>query len=232
MSLDSLEYIDESKINGCNLYAYCGNDPINNFDPSGHSAILIGLIIGAVIGAAAGFGAAAYVDYTDDGEVFNGSVAWYDYLGATVLGAGVGAALGAGIGYIAPQIASAISSFSGMSFSTTLNIYGWMNKGGALVYGVAKTMTLTVTGAQILTAAGAGAIYMFAKTSRRSGKDKSNDKPSWVNSSMVDKNKSPHQNATDILNAKYGEGNWIKGPKSEFSQILKWIIRDVLFYSK
>ena len=178
MSLDSLEYIDESKINGCNLYAYCGNDPVNNFDPSGHSAILIGLIIGAIIGAAAGFGAAAYVDYTDDGEVFNGSVAWYDYLGATVLGAGVGAALGAGIGYIAPQIASAISSFSGMSFSTTLNIYGWMNKGGALVYGVAKTMTLTVTGAQILTGVTAGLTAMFSLgASRYKPKD---SRPNYV----------------------------------------------------
>lgn len=48
---------------------------------------MIGLFIGAVIG----FGAAAYIDYQDDGEVFNGSVKWYDYLGTTVLGGGIGA---------------------------------------------------------------------------------------------------------------------------------------------
>lgn len=57
-----------------NLYCYCGNDPVNYFDPTGHSAILIGLIIGAIIGAAAGFGLATYKDYKDDGKVFNGSV--------------------------------------------------------------------------------------------------------------------------------------------------------------
>ena len=33
-----------------NLYAYCGNDPINKYDPTGHSAILIALAIGAVLG--------------------------------------------------------------------------------------------------------------------------------------------------------------------------------------
>ena len=31
-----------------NLYAYCGNDSINKYDPTGHSAILIGLIIGTI----------------------------------------------------------------------------------------------------------------------------------------------------------------------------------------
>lgn len=63
------------------------------------------LIIGAIIGACIGFGTATYIDYRDDGQIFNGSVAWYDYLGATVLGAAIGAGLGA---------------FAGMSFSATL----------------------------------------------------------------------------------------------------------------
>ena len=27
MSLDSIEYLEEDRVNGCNLYAYCGNDP-------------------------------------------------------------------------------------------------------------------------------------------------------------------------------------------------------------
>ncbi|MDY2728228.1 MAG: RHS repeat-associated core domain-containing protein, partial [Candidatus Onthovivens sp.] len=37
ISPDSIEYLDLGGINGLNLYAYCGNNPINRFDPIGHS---------------------------------------------------------------------------------------------------------------------------------------------------------------------------------------------------
>ena len=37
ISPDSIEYLDPSSINGLNLYAYCGNDPVNNLDPNGHA---------------------------------------------------------------------------------------------------------------------------------------------------------------------------------------------------
>lgn len=118
------------------------------FDPTGHSAIVIGLIIGAIIGAVIGFGTAAYKDYQDDGQIFNGSVAWYDYLGATVLGGAIGAGIGAGVGYIAPQIAGALSSFASTSFS--------LGGGLSLSTSGAATMSagLTITGAQILQGAG------------------------------------------------------------------------------
>ena len=112
-----IDYLDHQSIVGLNFYVYCNNDPVNYYDPTGHSAILIELIIGAVIGAAVGFGATAYIDYLDDGQVFNGSVAWYDYLGATLLGGAIGAGIGAGVGYIAPQIGGALSSFASTSFS-------------------------------------------------------------------------------------------------------------------
>lgn len=127
------------------------NDPINYADPSGHFVIST-LIIGAIIGAAVGFGTAAYIDYQDDGQIFNGSVKWYDYLGATVLGGTIGAGLGA---------------FAGMSFSASLPTFGWMNAGGSLMFGVTGTTTLTITGAQILGAAGLiCATYMFASNNR------------------------------------------------------------------
>ena len=147
ISPDSVDYLDPSSINGLNLYAYANNNPIMYYDPSGHSAILIGLIIGALIG----FGTAAYIDYQDDGQIFNGSVAWYDYLGATVLGGAIGAGLGA---------------FAGMSFSASIPTFGWMNSGGALTFGITGTTAVTVTGAQVLGVAGAlaaGGLLMFAK---------------------------------------------------------------------
>ena len=42
---DDIEYLDPTNINGLNLYAYCNNDPVNMYDPDGHSAIAIILAI-------------------------------------------------------------------------------------------------------------------------------------------------------------------------------------------
>ena len=144
ISPDDVEYLDPESVNGLNLYCYCYNNPISYYDPSGHSAILVGLIIGAIVGACIGFGTAAYIDYQDDGQIFNGSVAWYDYLGATVLGGAAGAAIGAGIGYIAPYIGSELSSFAAQKFTIGGGTYLAAN--GELVVSAG----LTFTGAQVL----------------------------------------------------------------------------------
>ena len=51
MTIDDLSYLDPDSINGLNLYAYCGNNPVNNADSTGTFAIstfLIGLAISFV----------------------------------------------------------------------------------------------------------------------------------------------------------------------------------------
>ena len=152
--MDDISYLDPETIGGTNLYAYCLNNPVMCVDPTGNSAILIGLIIGAIVGATIGFGTAVYVDYSDDGQIFNGSVAWYNYLGATVTGGILGAAIGAGIGYIAP----AISSFMGSTFTL-----------GYVVTTSGEAIAISVSGAQLLgIAAGlAGIIFMSKPNSGR-----------------------------------------------------------------
>ena len=44
INADSLEYLDPNKINGLNLYAYCGDNPIMYVDPSGHELVALQII--------------------------------------------------------------------------------------------------------------------------------------------------------------------------------------------
>ena len=83
-----MDYLNPTSINGLNLYAYCNNDPVNYCDPLGHITITTAIILGLIgIGALAGFGAVAYGDYSDDGEIFNGSIGWEAYVRGSIGGA-------------------------------------------------------------------------------------------------------------------------------------------------
>ena len=66
------------------LYYWCFNNQIKYVDSSGCFAISPGLII---FGMVVAFSAMVYIDYKDDGEVFNGSVTPQEYIGTTALGA-------------------------------------------------------------------------------------------------------------------------------------------------
>ena len=96
ISPDSIEYLDPTSINGLNLFAYCGNDPVNMYDPTGHIAISA-LIIGAIVGAVIGFGVSMATDYAYDKQIFDGSVTLGEYIGTTLLGGIVGALGGAAL---------------------------------------------------------------------------------------------------------------------------------------
>ena len=49
ISIDDIDYLKSESINGINLYAYCGNDPINYTDPSGHMAGWLGWVLGGLV---------------------------------------------------------------------------------------------------------------------------------------------------------------------------------------
>ena len=130
ISPDSIEYLDPESINGLNLYAYCGNDPMNKYDPTGHAfiSVLVGLGIAAFIGA--GIGMASYtagqlIDYAITGD-FEWS--WGGFFGSTVGGA-IGGAITfatAGIGGSFATMAGAFFSGAAMTSSTMIgeNISG------------------------------------------------------------------------------------------------------------
>ena len=151
INADDVSYLDPETIHGLNLYAYCLNNPVMYVDPSGHIAVS-SVVIGLIIGVAIGLGAALYIDYSDDGQVFNGSVEWYHYLFAGT----IGGLLGAVIGYLFP----AISGFLNATFTFSLPTLGTVSGGGSLA--LVSGVTISITGAQVLTLVGFGTI-MFSK---------------------------------------------------------------------
>jgi len=64
--------------------------------------------------------------------------------------------------------------------------------------------------------------------SKKSKKEKSTRHPSYTNRGLIDKTLNAHQNATNMMNNKWGKGNWGRGPGSDYNQIVKWIIRGQL----
>ena len=117
---DSIEYLDSSSIIGLNLYAYCGNDPVNNVDEEGNFGFLACLIIGAVVGAIVGFGTSLASEAISNGGF--DKVNWGIFASGTVFGAIDGALSVAGLGPIASPAISGV--LAGIQYTVEQGISG------------------------------------------------------------------------------------------------------------
>ena len=169
ITIDDISYLDPDSINGLNLYAYCGSNPIKYCDPNGTvfitTAIIVGLIAGAIIGGTIG-GVYAYNQASAAG-----ATGW-SLVGQTVLGvlggAIVGGAIGALAGYAIGGLITTLAPYIGAFLSSSFPILAPVMMDGVLGY----TVVATVTGAQIAAGAavalGAG-VLMFARTPKSGG---------------------------------------------------------------
>ena len=112
ISADSISYLgaDGTPVS-YNLFAYCGNNPVNYYDPSGHfvlSTFLICLSVGAAIGGALG----GYTAYVSGGDVSTG----------ILTGALLGAAVGAIIGIGGAALSGAVSSSLGKTTTDLMSV--------------------------------------------------------------------------------------------------------------
>ena len=89
ITIDGIEYIDPETINGLNLYAYCGNNPVMFTDPNGTAKWWQWLLFG--IGAALVVAAAVVLTVASGGTAAG-------LIGAVAVGAAKGALIGAAVG--------------------------------------------------------------------------------------------------------------------------------------
>ena len=122
ISPDSVDYLDPDSINGLNLYAYCGNDPVNRCDPDGHSFILA-MLIGAGIGAIIGLGSQLTSDVISNLMVNNIDFSkWEMSSWQTYVGAGLGGAIGGALTpFLGPVSTAFITGFSSTGISMGLS---------------------------------------------------------------------------------------------------------------
>ena len=115
INADSYASTDSGDAIACNMFAYCGNNPIAATDPGGEfflTALIVGAVVGAVVGGAIG-GTAAYNSAKSSGA--EGS----DLFWATARGVGKGAVIGGAVGGLAGATYGVVTTYGIASVAGT-----------------------------------------------------------------------------------------------------------------
>ena len=157
INADDISYIQPEQINGLNLFAYCGNNPVMYTDPTGQSVLVF--LFGALIGFAVSFAVSAGTQAVFNGGQVNWGTALIDGLFGAISGAlwmvpGLGpvatglinAGLTAANGLITTGIENnwnySWQDFAGIAFSSLVS---------GFVSGITRKQFLKAKGYEILT---------------------------------------------------------------------------------
>lgn len=118
INADGLNFLEQDKINGLNLYAYCGNNPVMNIDPNGNfflSFLIAGILFGAISGAVVGG-----IKASKNGTSILGGA-----LGGAIMGGAMGGLLVFG-GAVGLGVVIGINGMGGLLLSSAVGIIaGW-----------------------------------------------------------------------------------------------------------